>query len=142
MNRRSSDKWQFLITLPIYSVVMVIGYMFYSATAPVVTDFEVNQQYSNNDFVVISGTMNKVRNCRFDSLFITSQSDGISTRHNFTFKDVEDSLHLAVSSRQSGLQYYGPWRIDANPDQRPLEIKSLHVCDFGLYTSTLLAVIE
>lgn len=140
--RRASDKWRVILALPFYSVIAFSGYLFYSGTAPVVVDFEVIHQQSTDDSLIISGVMNKVRDCKFESLHVTTESSGIMNRHNFKFSDVSDHPELISSTRLQGLQSYGPWVIEARPDERPVSIRSLHQCNFGLYKSTKLAVIE
>ena len=140
MSKKCDSRWHIILSLPIYTAIMFAGYLFFSATSPVVTDFAVTKQSSYNHHLRVEGVFRKARNCKFESLHITSNITGVPRRHNYTFEDVEG--HAVGSSRGKGLQAFGPWKIYAGRDQRPLMVSALHLCDMGLYTATFLGVIE
>jgi hypothetical protein len=134
--RRFSDKWY--ANLWQYMILMLSSYMVYERIAPVVTDFEISHSIQTEESIIIYGTFNKVRNCRFQSLFVTTRIDGIDYKLDFEFTDIANKPSENHATRLSAKQFYGPWTIDIIEGADNLTIRSLHACDFGAYRASTL----
>lgn len=94
---------------------------------PIVKDFTVLTTEHFNDKVIISGTFNKVRDCRF--IEITAYSgDRLAM---LAYNDTADHV---VRSRARGFQEFGPWVIQPD-NKKPLTIEARHKCHI-LWDST------
>lgn len=94
---------------------------------PVVKDFTVLTTEHFNDKVIISGTFNKVRDCRF--IEITAYSgDRLAT---LVYSDTSE--HVA-KSRAKGPQAFGPWVIQPD-NKKQLVLEARHRCHI-LWDST------
>jgi hypothetical protein len=134
--RRFSDRWH--ANLWQYMLVMLLAYMLYERIAPVVTDFEISHTIQSGNQIIIYGTFNKVRDCRFQSLFVTTNINGIDHKLDFEFTDIANKPAENQSTRLSSKQFYGPWTIDLIEGADNLTMRSLHACDFGAYRASTL----
>jgi hypothetical protein len=95
---------------------------------PVVTHFVVHQVDRQPDKVIISGTLHKARDCKFESV----------TAYGVTADDERKRLPILFldsngddgATRPLGKQKWGPWRITlpVKPGVVAIELKSLHSC--------------
>lgn len=135
--RRKGDSLSIRMIAPI--MVMLIGYLVWEAHAPVIRDFKINHTIQTENTLQIYGTFQKLKNCKFDSLFITTPIDTeLSRKLIFEFTDVANKPFENQATRQKGLQHYGPWTIQIDPKVTTINMRTLHRCNFGLYTSTYL----
>ena len=108
---------------------------------PVVKDFVVDRIERDGHHVTISGTMSKVRDCRFVELLAYAQAHGDTFWRPVTV-DFSPARNT-IMSRLPIDQRWGPWSIDlqmASPATVKLAVR--HECH-GMYpTTTQLATFE
>lgn len=106
---------------------------------PVVDNFVVHSVERQFDRIIISGTLNKARACRFESV----RAYGISTPNGRQALPLlfMDSRGDETATRPTGPQKWGPWRITvpATPNVVSIELKSLHSCHWLWAQQTHLA---
>ena len=90
---------------------------------PVVRDFRVITQVVTPEGVLIEGTMDKVRPCRF--IEVVAMLDEVPSAVIFL-----DLREQAQFSRPTGPQKWGPWLIVANPRQG-VKLHARHHCHAG-----------
>lgn len=118
--------------------IMALLYLVYERVAPVVSDFNISHSERIENQVLIYGTFNKLRDCRFNSLFVTSTIGSIEYPLIFEFTDVANAPPENKSARQRARQYFGPCTINLIEGADNLNIRSIHACDFGIYRSSTL----
>jgi len=91
---------------------------------PVVKDFTIITADHHSEFVLLSGTMYKARNCRFIEVAAYSGDQIV----NLEFLDPPHALSRAI-----GAQHWGPWLV--SPDVKVLRIQARHQCH-GLWDTT------
>ena len=134
--RRATDSLTHKLFMSVF--LMALLYLVYERVAPVVTGFEIAHTIQTDDSVKLYGTFNKLRDCRFNSLFVTSTINGIEYPLIFEFTDVANAPAENRSTRQSAHQYFGPWTVHLIEGADNLNIRSIHACDFGIYRSSTL----
>lgn len=92
-------------------------------TYPVVRDFRVITQVVTPEGVLIEGTMDKVRPCRF--VEVVAMLDEVPSTVIFL-----DFREHAQFSRPTGPQKLGPWLIVADPKQG-VKLHARHQCHAG-----------
>ena len=92
-------------------------------TYPVVRDFRVITQVVTPEGVLIEGTMDKVRPCRF--IEVVAMLDEVPSMVIFL-----DFRGQAQFSRPTGPQKWGPWLIVADPKQG-VKLHARHHCHAG-----------
>ena len=90
---------------------------------PVVRDFRVVTQAVTPEGVLIEGTMDKVRPCRF--IEVVAMLDEVPSQVIFL-----DFREHAQFSRPTGPQKWGPWLIVADPKQG-VKLHARHHCHAG-----------
>lgn len=89
----------------------------------VVRDFRVITQVVTPEGVLIEGTMDKVRPCRF--VEVVAMLDDVPSA--VIFLDLRERAHF---SRPTGPQKWGPWLIVADPKQG-VKLHARHQCHAG-----------
>lgn len=116
--------------------IMALAFLVYERAAPIIADFEIKTAIKQDEKVVIYGTFNKLRNCRFHSLFVSSTIEGIEYPLIFEFSDVANAPDENKSTRQTARQFFGPWTINLIQGADNLNLRVLHSCDFGIFRAT------
>lgn len=93
---------------------------------PVVTDFAIEHTTFNDDSVMLSGTMVKVRDCAFISVVAYDVS---TTPHRKLVVKFQGETKADESSRVVGAQQWNEWIL--KPKSKNLEIFSRHQCATG-----------
>ncbi len=101
---------------------LVAGY-YIDQAFPVVRDFKIAAIKVNDGHVQISGTMNKVRNCRF--VEAVAMLDDVPSE--VLFLDLEER---PTYSRVTGAQKWGPWMVFAQPGHGVV-LHAYHRCHFA-----------
>lgn len=134
--RRRSDSWP--IRLLGYTVIMTLAYVVYLRFTPVISDFQITQQVPVSNGIEISGTMKKSRHCVFQSLSVTTPSEGINHRLWFEFTDVKYAPKENRQTRTVGLQSWGPWTVFLDGSEELYNLSVMHECEWGIFVPTIL----
>lgn len=90
----------------------------------VVKSFRVQTQFVKEGGVLITGTLDKQRNCEFVSVTGRS-SDGNVAAVTFLDRRPDETTF----SRPLGLQKFGPWYVEGNPGDH-ITLHVIHRCHF------------
>jgi len=139
-----------LLMLVFYSIVtagMFATYRtFETYVHPIVRDFIVEDYVVENDKIMVSGTLNKVRYCRFVGVSVYgTQPNGLPALLPLMFNDVANSnLTNGTTSRSTGVQRWGPWQITIpHADWRgTISFYAGHSCTPFWQTQTHMAVLD
>ena len=113
--RQCANTLAFLMFPAMLSALYLIDHSF-----PVVRDFRVLTQVVTPEGMLIEGTMNKQRDCRF--VEVVAMLDEIPSQVVFL-----DTRERPVFSRPTGPQKWGPWLVIADPKQGVV-LHARHVC--------------
>ena len=86
--RRKSDSLTFRLLS--YTVCMFLAYLVYEGHSPVIKNFEIEHGIQTEEYFQFYGTFQKLRNCKFDSINVTTPRDGKDHRLMFEFTDVKN----------------------------------------------------
>lgn len=86
---------------------------------PVLTDFVVTRSMADDGSLLVYGTFNKVRDCKF--VEATAQVGAVRLDLEFL-----DKRAGQVANRQLGPQTFGPWKI--TPGLYPITLVARHAC--------------
>ena len=86
---------------------------------PVVTDFQVTRSIVDDGSLLIYGTFEKVRDCKF--VEASAQVGAIRLDREF-----QDKRAGQAANRATGPQTFGPWRI--TPGIYPITLVARHAC--------------
>lgn len=138
MGRRRTDSVTIRLISPI--LIMFCAYFIWEGHSPVISNFEITHTVQTDDTVALYGKFHKIRNCKFDSLFVTTPMELVTDSRKliFEFTDVANTPIENRSTRQKGSQHFGPWTVNIDPQVKTLTLRALHQCNFGLYVSTRL----
>lgn len=121
-----------------YGVVFTIACILSIVTAqeieqnffPVVSGFQIVTVEHTPNHLIITGAMDKVRNCRFVEAVAYSGGKLLRMRY------LDDPTVNGTRTRATGDQVFGPWEL--TPDVREIRIVSRHAChSFWDSTTTL-----
>ena len=136
LGRRKTDSISIRLIAPVF--VMFLGYLIYEGHSTVVKDFTIEHTIQTEDSLVMYGKFEKLRNCKFDSMFVTTPADDPykNRRLLFEFTDVKNQPVENIATRQKGTQHYGPWTVFIDSEVTTLNMRTLHQCNFGIFVST------
>jgi len=103
------------------------------AVLPVFGPFTITEiePSSDNGWSIISGKMDKNRNCSFQSMQFTVKGDGIEAVAGYRFLETTKVRPAEISSP------FGPWEVQFEAsDQRPVTLTAWHDCHWGYLTET------
>ena len=95
------------LSMPMLMVLAAFGFYLYDTSRPVVMEFRVLTQFVAEKEVIVSGTMNKVRDCELLELVART------TQLNVVGIDFLERHRGLTYSRPVGPQKFGPWSIQA-----------------------------
>ena len=106
---------------------------------PVVRDFHLTNLERTANYIVMSGYMRKVRNCKY--IGISAEGVTVNGHVDLPLKFMDDNSRSDNGTRPQGTQDWGPWRIviPASPDILALDLSSMHSCHLAWETTTKLA---
>lgn len=135
-----SKNTQFSLNILPYVVAMTIIIFLprvESALMPVVKDFVVTSMSRDESSVTISGYMRKVRTCQFVGIQAAAVRGKTTYDVPLLFLDAKVDSH---STRPSGTQAWGPWRVTLPAVQADeIHLTSTHRCHPVWATDTPLA---
>lgn len=136
LGRRKTDSISIRLVAPV--IIMFLGYLIYEGHSPVVQDFNIHHTIQTDDKLVMYGRFEKLRNCKFDSMFVTTPAEEPykNRRLLFEFTDVKNQPIENIATRQRGTQHFGPWTVFIDPEVTTLSMRTLHQCNFGIFVST------
>lgn len=108
----------------------LMGAYYADEAVPVVRDFKIDRIAATSSGFEISGTMNKVRGCRF--VEAVAMLDKVPSE--VVFLDLEER---PTYSRVTGPQRWGPWLVQARPGQSVV-LHAYHRCHFAWEHSEIL----
>lgn len=130
MNKR--EKWLInLIPFAIFICGLVLARLTEPLFAPVLSGFTIHSVERSGSKVTISGSMTKIRDCRFIEVDASSVFDG---------GERDDAVHLPIrfhdgngsdrETRPRGRQYWGPWTIEipVKPEVVAIQLDVEHKC--------------
>lgn len=103
---------------------------------PVVANWTVSRSLKADDTFMMSGFMNKVRNCQFIAVTVKDQNN-IALPIKFLDNAVDDTYN-----RPTGSQKWGYWTVQLRDDSSEITVKSRHQCHSLWDTITVLGVIS
>ena len=92
---------------------------------PVIDDFTIHTIHRDSVGVMMKGTFNKVRDCKFLAAIPYSEGRRVDLK----------AVNYKVVSRVTGSQYWGYWLV--TPDVQHLTLHFRHQCNTGLVTSLI-----
>ena len=130
-----------LRVLPILIAILLLitirwaEYIFF----PVVKDFHLTSIERVDNYIVMRGSMHKVRDCRY----VGVSADGItpSGRVDLPLRFLDSAIINDNTTRPQGTQNCGPWRvvIPTVPNINTVVLYSVHSCHLAWETTTELA---
>ena len=130
-----------LQVLPILTAILLLTalrwaeYIFF----PVVKDFHLTSLERVNNYIVMQGSMRKVRDCRY----VGVSAEGItpSGHVDLPLRFLESNIVNDNTTRPQGTQNWGPWRvvIPSAPNINTVVLYSVHSCHLAWETTTELA---
>lgn len=109
---------------PLLALIAVFIIKTVDQSFPVIDSFKiVHQEISPNGGVIIDGTLNKRRDCKFESM--VAYTDDTEPVH---IRMVDKPEGAFPSSRAVRVQLWGPWEVMANNDDKTIEIMVVHRC--------------
>ncbi len=122
-SRRVAGNLAWHLGLLILSVCFILLLRTIDRSFPVVKDFKVTAQRSTDNSVLIEGTLDKVRDCKFLEITAYTQ-EGQQLWINFLDKPTANSLDV---TRPVRVQLWGPWEI-FNQGSSSMTLYVHHAC--------------
>ena len=142
VNLRSPYARMILKVLPILvAFALLFGIRWAEYTfLPVVRDFHLTNLDRTANYIVMSGYMRKVRDCKY--VGISAEGVTANGHVDLPLKFIDNNNSRSDNgTRPQGTQDWGPWRIviPASPDILALNLSSVHSCHLAWETTTRLA---
>ena len=106
---------------------------------PVVKDFHLTEISRLGGYIIMSGYMRKARDCQF----VGVSAGGVTTdgKVGLPLKFMDADKEYDNSTRPTGMQDWGPWRIaiPATPHVLAVDLESVHSCHIAWPSTTRLA---
>ena len=130
-----------LRVLPILIAILLLAafrwaeYTFF----PVVKDFHLTSMERVDNYIVMQGSMRKVRDCRY--VGVSAEGVTPSGHVDLPLRFLDAAIVNDNTTRPQGTQNWGPWKvtIPVSPNINTVVLYSVHSCHLAWETTTELA---
>ena len=124
-----------LIAILLLAVLRWAEYIFF----PVIKDFHLTSLEKVDSYIVMQGSMRKVRDCRY--VGVSAEGTTTSGRVDLPLRFLDSAIINDNTTRPQGTQNWGPWKvvIPTAPNINTVVLYSVHSCHLAWETTTELA---
>ena len=130
-----------LRVLPILIAILLLTAFRWAEYAflPVVKDFHLTSIERADNYIVMQGSMRKVRDCRY--VGVSAEGVTPSGYVDLSLRFLDSAIINDNTTRPQGTQNWGPWRviIPVVPNINTVVLYSVHSCHLAWETTTELA---
>ena len=130
-----------LRVLPILIAILLLAAFRWAEYAflPVVKDFHLTSIERADNYIVMQGSMRKVRDCRY--VGVSAEGVTPSGYVDLSLRFLDSAIINDNTTRPQGTQNWGPWRviIPVVPNINTVVLYSVHSCHLAWETTTELA---